>query len=180
MRLSKCHHMMSCDAIHYRELTKNKINSIEDAKKVEFCIICIYAMVQGRILTTCICRMCVYILPQVMKIFHDKGVKHVVLTSLTLPDYDDLVMLASEKGIHTCHQVCAHTPVSYVYAWTHVHTYVCMYVCVYVCVYVCMCVCMYVCMYVCMCVCVYVCMYTRTHNTTTTHTQHTSCTIDAW
>ena len=33
-----------------------------------------------------------------MKIFHDKGVKHVVLTSLTLPDYDDLVMLASEKG----------------------------------------------------------------------------------
>ena len=35
-----------------------------------------------------------------MKIFHDKGVKHVVLTSLVLPDYDDLVMLASEKGTY--------------------------------------------------------------------------------
>ena len=44
-----------------------------------------------------------------MKTFHDKGVKHVVLTSLTLPDYDDLVMLASEKGIHTCHHTHAHT-----------------------------------------------------------------------
>ena len=28
--------MMSCDAIRYRELTKNKIYSIEDAKKVDF------------------------------------------------------------------------------------------------------------------------------------------------
>ena len=35
-----------------------------------------------------------------MKIFHDKGVKHVVLTGLVLPDYDDLVMLASEKGTY--------------------------------------------------------------------------------
>ena len=52
-----------------------------------------------------------------MKTFHDKGVKHVVLTSLTLPDYDDLVMLASEKGIHTCHHTHAHT-----HAHTHTHT----------------------------------------------------------
>lgn len=37
---------------------------------------------------------------QVMKIFHDKGVKHVVLTSLALPDYEDLIMLASEKGTY--------------------------------------------------------------------------------
>ena len=36
---------------------------------------------------------------QVMKSFHDKGVKHVVLTSLSLPQYDnELVLLASEKG----------------------------------------------------------------------------------
>ena len=54
---------------------------------------------------------------QAMKIFHDKGVKHVVLTSLVLPGYDDLVMLASEKGtyahrqsdttrVHTTHTYC--------------------------------------------------------------------------
>ena len=41
---------------------------------------------------------------QAMKIFHDKGVKHVVLTSLVLPGYDDLVMLASEKGIYAHRQ----------------------------------------------------------------------------
>ena len=36
---------------------------------------------------------------QVMKSFHDKGVKHVVLTSLSLPRYNnELVLLASEKG----------------------------------------------------------------------------------
>ena len=37
---------------------------------------------------------------QAMKMFHDKGVKHVVLTSLVLPGYDGLVMLASEKGTY--------------------------------------------------------------------------------
>ena len=51
--------------------------------------------------------MSLYVL-QAMKIFHDKGVKHVVLTSLVLPGYDDLVMLASEKGT---------------YAHTHTHTH---------------------------------------------------------
>ena len=51
-----------------------------------------------------------------MKIFHDKGVKHVVLTSLVLPGYDDLVMLASEKGTYAHRQsdtTCVHT--------THTH-----------------------------------------------------------
>ena len=51
-----------------------------------------------------------------MKIFHDKGVKHVVLTSLVLPGYDDLVMLASEKGIYAHRQsdtTCVHTTYTY-------------------------------------------------------------------
>ena len=54
-----------------------------------------------------------------MKIFHDKGVKHVVLTSSVLPDYDDLVMLASEKGtyVHTHAQ-------AYMWSYAHItHTY---------------------------------------------------------
>ena len=53
---------------------------------------------------------------QAMKIFHDKGVKHVVLTSLVLPGYDDLVMLASEKGTYAHRQsdtICVHTTHTY-------------------------------------------------------------------
>ena len=53
-----------------------------------------------------------------MKTFHDKGVKPVVLTSLTLPDYDDLVMLVSEKSIHTCHHTHMHI---HTQAYVHVH-----------------------------------------------------------
>ena len=55
---------------------------------------------------------------QAMKIFHDKGVKHVVLTSLVLPGYDGLVMLASEKDTYThrwLDTTCVHTTHRYMY-----------------------------------------------------------------
>ena len=58
-----------------------------------------------------------------MKIFHDKGVKHVVLTSLVLPDYDDLVMLASEKGTYTHMQAYrdTHQTHAHICTYTHMH-----------------------------------------------------------
>ena len=59
-----------------------------------------------------------------MKIFHDKGVKHVVLTSLVLPDYDDLVMLASEKGTYAHMQAYRDTHQTHAYMHTHTHIHI--------------------------------------------------------
>ena len=70
-------------------------------------------------------------LQQATKIFHDKGVKHVVL----LPGYDDLVMLVSEKGTYAHRQsdtTCVHTTHRYMYkhSWMDIgqtRTHICMY-----------------------------------------------------
>ena len=59
-----------------------------------------------------------------MKIFHDKGVKHVVLTSLVLPDYDDLVMMASEKGTYICMQAYRDTHQTHAHTCTHTHIHI--------------------------------------------------------
>ena len=66
-----------------------------------------------------------------MKIFHDKGVKHVVLTSLVLPDYDDLVMLASEKGTYAHMQACRDTHQTHAHMHIHAHTHIHIHTCTY-------------------------------------------------